>query len=148
MNLHDLSPDEGSKTEGIRVGRGRSGPRGETCGRGLKGQKKRNQIPPHFEGGQTPLYRRLPKFGFTPPNRQTVQTVNIYQLNRFDSGETVDPERLREEDLISGDDPVKLLGDGSLDVTGLTVRVHDWSSGAETALDEADGSVEPLTEQG
>lgn len=147
MNLHDLSPDAGSRTKSIRVGRGSGGRRGESCGRGEKGQKKRNTVHPYFEGGQTPLYRRVPKFGFNPPNSTTVEVINLYQLNRFDDGETVDVQRLQEEGLVDGNEAVKLLGDGNLDVEELTIQVHEWSSSAQEALEQADGDVEPLNDR-
>lgn len=144
MNLHDLSPSDGSKKEKKRPGRGRGSSHGESCGRGIKGQKKRSKVPLYFEGGQTPLYRRVPKRGFNRHQRRTVQELNVKALNRFEEGRELTPDDLREAGLVTGDDPIKLLGKGRLDVS-VTVRVHDVSSGAREKVQEAGGSVELIS---
>lgn len=148
MKLHDLSPDEGARPEGERKGRGRGANHGQKCGRGTKGQKKRNQIPVYFEGGQTPLYRRLPKFGFNPINRTSNEEVNVGQLNYFDDGDTVTPEDLLEAGIADSTESVKLLGDGELEVSDLTVNVHDVSEGARDKVQSADGTVDILSDSG
>lgn len=144
MNLHDLSPPDGSKKEKQRRGRGRGSPHGESCGRGIKGQKKRSKVPLYFEGGQTPLYRRVPKRGFTRHQRQTIQELNVKALNRFDEGRELTPEDLREAGLVEENVPIKLLGKGRLEVS-LTVRVHDVSAGAREKVQDAGGSVELIS---
>lgn len=150
MNLHDLTPPEGSNEKSERKGRGRGAPRGESGGRGTKGQKKRNTVPIYFEGGQTPIYRRFPKRGFNHYRDTETEIVNVRSLNRFNDGEEVKPERLLQEGLIVTKDSVKLLGDGELSVE-LTVRVHQASEGAIAKVEKAGGSVDCLeagTERG
>ncbi|MFP4686625.1 MAG: 50S ribosomal protein L15 [bacterium] len=145
MNLHDLSPAPGSKKGKVRRGRGLAAHRGQTGGRGEKGQKKRSKVPAYFEGGQTPLYRRLPKRGFTSLNEKSrPQVVNVDKLNKFESGTEVTVELLRENGLIKGSGPVKLLGRGSLEVE-LTVCVDSASASAREKVEEAGGRVELLT---
>lgn len=141
MNLHDLSPSEGSQSEKQRRGRGRGSPHGESAGRGTKGQKKRSKVPLYFEGGQTPFYRRVPKRGFNRHRRRALQEVNVQSLNRFDDDRELTPEDLREAGLTDADSPVKLLGKGSLEVS-LTVHVHAVSSGAREKVEQAGGTVE------
>lgn len=148
MKLHDLSPAKGSRRDSVRRGRGGAARRGEKSGSGTKGQKKRNQVPIYFEGGQTPLYRRLPKRGFHSINSTTYQVVNLYQLNRFDDGEEINPDVLREAGLIDGDDPVKILGEGNLDVKSLEIEVHALSSSARGQIEEANGSIDILSTPG
>ncbi len=144
MKLHDLSPDPGSRKKKIRRGRGRAARRGEKSGRGTKGQKKRSSVPGYYEGGQTPLYRRLPKRGFRPPNQQkNIQVVNISQLNRFDSGELVDPEKLLAAGLVKKPFPIKLLGDGQME-QALTIQVHAASKSAAEKISQAGGKLELL----
>lgn len=146
MKLHDLSPDDGSKPEKDRKGRGRGSSSGQKCGTGTKGQKKRNKVPVYFEGGQTPIYRRLPKFGFNPINRTEYEEVNVSQLNYFDEGDDVTPEDLFEANFVDSTEPIKLLGDGDLDVSSLTIEVHAVSSGAEEKVRDADGTVDLLND--
>lgn len=143
--LQDLRPAEGSKTESTRRGRGYgSGKGGHECGRGTKGQRARSGNKPKvgFEGGQTPIWRRFPKHGFTNPNKKHHQWVNVYQLNRYPEGETIDPERLLQDGLINGlRDGLKILGKGDLDVA-LTVSAHHFSSGAREKIEQAGGEVQ------
>ncbi len=145
MKLHDLSPAPGSKKKKLRKGRGRGARRGETAGRGTKGQKKRSNVPTYFEGGQTPIYRRLPKRGFRPPHKDRLpaEIVNISDLNRFPEAAEVTPRELLDAGLIGKAYPVKLLGDGELEV-GLTVRVHAASESASRKVEKAGGNLQLL----
>ena len=142
MKLHHLKPAEGSKKARIRVGRGEGGRRGKTAGRGTKGTKARNTVPAWFEGGQMPLYRRLPKLkGFKNRNRVEYTVVNIQRLNDFRSGTTVGPDELRSRGLAKKRGPVKILGEGEL-TKELNVKAHAFSVGAVAAIQAAGGTVE------
>lgn len=142
MQLHHLRPAEGSKKRKIRVGRGESGRRGKTAGRGTKGLKARSKVRQGFEGGQTPLQRRIPKLkGFTNPNRVEFTVVNVERLGDFDAGATVSPEELREAGLVKKRGRVKVLGQGDLNVA-LTVKAHAFSIGAADKIKAAGGSIE------
>jgi large subunit ribosomal protein L15 len=147
MDLSNLQPPEGATTEKTRVGRGEGSGHGKTCGHGMKGQKARSGRDPHprFEGGQTPIYRRLPKYGFNNPNSDRVAVFNVGKLDAiFDDGDVVDVETLRERDFLSGQfDAVKILGDGELQ-TELTVQVHRFSDSAREKIEDAGGSVEVI----
>ncbi len=144
MKLHDLSPAAGSNDDKIRKGRGCGARKGEKCGLGNKGQKKRSQVPIYYEGGQTPIYRRFPKRGFTPPGGKVrPQIVNVKSLERFEANTEVTPELLKENGLIRDTEEVKLLGDGKLETT-LTVSVHQVSEGARQKVESAGGEVELL----
>ncbi|MEY4577705.1 MAG: hypothetical protein RL701_2408 [Pseudomonadota bacterium] len=125
-----------------RVGRGHGSGWGTTAGRGSKGQYARNTVRPGFEGGQTPLYRRLPKIGFKNPFSSNVVVVNLEQLKRFDAGSTVEIETLTGSGLVKGAfDKVKILGDGALD-RALTVRAHAFSARAKEQIESAGGKAE------
>ena len=100
MKLHELTPSEGSRFSRRRIGRGDSSGQGKTSGRGQKGQKARGKVRVGFEGGQMPLYRRIPKRGFTNINRKEYAVVNLDGLNRFDDGAEVTPESLKEAGLV------------------------------------------------
>jgi large subunit ribosomal protein L15 len=127
-----------------RVGRGPGSGWGTTAGRGQKGQYARNTVRPGFEGGQTPLYRRLPKVGFKNPFSHAVAVVNLEQLKRFDAGSTVEIATLTDSGLVKGAfDKVKILGDGELD-RALTVRAHAFSARAKEQIEKAGGKVELL----
>ncbi len=145
--LEDIKPPEGSKQSSDRLGRGYgSGQGGHEVGRGTKGQNARSggKQPVGFEGGQTPIWRRFPKVGFNNPNKKDYQWVNVKRLNRYSEGEEVDPQRLLDDGLINGlRDGLKILGDGNLNV-GLTVKAHQFSSGAKQKIEDAGGEVLPL----
>ncbi len=144
MKLHHLRPAEGSKKRKIRVGRGESGRRGKTAGRGTKGLKARSKVRQGFEGGQTPLQRRIPKLkGFRNPNREEFTVINVERLGGFDSGSTVTPDTMREAGLVKKRGKIKVLGEGDLGVA-LTVHAHAFSSGAADKIQSAGGSVEVL----
>lgn len=144
MKLHHLKPADGSKKSKIRVGRGESGRRGKTAGRGTKGIKARGSVPAWFEGGQTPIYRQLPKLkGFKNPNKEYYALINVEKLNSFRKGSTVGPEELRAKGFIKKRGRVKVLGEGEL-TKELTVRAHAFSVGAVEKIEAAGGSVEVI----
>lgn len=142
MKLHHLKPAEGSKRKRIRVGRGEGGRRGKTAGRGTKGTGARKNVPAWFEGGQMPLYRRLPKLkGFKNRNRVEYTVVNVERLAEYAAGSIVGPEELRARGLAKKRGPIKILGQGDLDKE-LTVKAHAFSVGAVEAIKAAGGTVE------
>ena len=130
-----------------RVGRGQGSGLGKTAGRGGKGQKARtgNMRFEGFEGGQSPLQRRLPKFGFNSPNRLEYAVVNLDQLAGFKAGETVDEAALRKVGLVKGThwDGIKVLGQGELK-TKLTIKAHKFSGTAKEAISKAGGTAEEI----
>lgn len=147
MRIHDVH--QGTKRKHRkRVGRGPSSGHGKTCGRGHKGFGSRsgNSTPDYYEGGQMPLYRRVPKRGFTNGRfRKTPRTVNVSALSVFEAGSTVGPQQLLERRVIRKltPDGVKILGDGELTVK-LTVQAHAFSTAARAKIEAAGGSVEIL----
>ena len=144
MKLHHLKPAPGSRRDRTRVGRGEGGHGCKTAGRGTKGAKARKNMPLWFEGGQMPLYRRLPKLrGFKRPEKEAFAVVNVERLNEFRAGATVGPEELRSRGLVKKRGRVKVLGEGELD-KGLTVRAHAFSVGAVERIQAAGGTVEVI----
>ncbi|MGD8237378.1 MAG: 50S ribosomal protein L15 [Armatimonadota bacterium] len=149
MKLSDLKPAAGSKRKRRRVGRGISAGQGKTCGRGQKGQKARTNVRPGFEGGQTPLYRRLPKLrGQTNRamnigiHRKRYAVVNVGQLERFEANADVTPESLRAAGLVKGrSHGVRILGKGELSKP-LAVVADGFSAGAEAKIRAAGGTTE------
>jgi large subunit ribosomal protein L15 len=144
--LHNLKAPFGASQKKKRVGRGQGSGLGKTAGRGGKGQKARsgNMHFEGFEGGQSPLQRRLPKFGFNPPNRVRYAVVNLGDLARFDAGATVDEESLRARGLVKGRcDGIKILANGELGKK-LTIKAHRFSASAKDAIAKAGGSAEEL----
>jgi large subunit ribosomal protein L15 len=142
MKLHHLRPAAGSKQRKIRVGRGESGRRGKTAGRGTKGQKARGAVRPGFEGGQMPLQRRLPKLkGFKNRNKEVFVVVNVDRLAEFDANGTVTPDDLRARGIAKKRGRIKILGEGELD-RALTVKAHAFSLGAAEKIRAAGGTVE------
>lgn len=143
--LSRLRPAEGAVRGKRRKGRGPGSGLGKTAGHGQKGQKARhpgNFSKLGFEGGQMPLYRRVPKRGFTNPFTKKVATVNVKDLARFDAGATVDEAALREAGLIKRKvDIIKVLGDGELE-KALNVKVHAASVTATQKIEKAGGTVE------
>lgn len=142
--LNNLSRPRNSWHRKKRVGRGQGSGLGKTAGRGGKGQKARtgNMRFEGFEGGQSPLQRRLPKFGFLAPNRKHFAVVNLGDLGHFQAGSTVDEVSLRAAGLVKGRwDGVKLLSSGALSAK-LSVRVHRVSAKAREAVEKAGGSVD------
>ncbi|MEM5606832.1 50S ribosomal protein L15 [Bacillus toyonensis] len=146
MKLHELKPAEGSRKVRNRVGRGIGSGNGKTAGKGHKGQNARSGggVRLGFEGGQTPLFRRLPKRGFTNINRKEFTIVNLSTLNRFEDGTEVTPELLLETGVISKlNDGVKILASGAVEKK-LTVKAHKFSSSAKEAIEATGGSVEVI----
>lgn len=143
LKLHHLVPAPGSKKAKIRVGRGEGGKRGKTAGRGTKGLKARSKLRPGFEGGQTPLARRLPKLpGFTPPHRQSYAVINLAALSEaFPAGSAVTPDVLHSRGLVKHRGKIKVLAEGELDHP-LTVSAHAFSATARRKIEEAGGTVE------
>jgi large subunit ribosomal protein L15 len=145
--LSRLRPAQGAVRGKRRKGRGPGSGLGKTAGHGQKGQKARhpgNFSKLGFEGGQMPLYRRIPKRGFTNPFTKSVGTVNVKDLARFDAGATVDEAALREAGLINRKvDMIKILGDGELEIA-LNVKVHAASATATQKIEKAGGTVELL----
>lgn len=144
MKLNELKPNEGSRKVRNRVGRGTSSGNGKTSGRGQKGQKARGKVRLGFEGGQMPLYRRIPKRGFTNINRKEYAIVNLDSLSAFDEGTEVTTEVLLKAGVInkvlSG---VKVLGDGQLSKK-LTVKANKFSESAVKAIEAAGGKTEVI----
>lgn len=146
MKLHELKPAEGSRKVRNRVGRGTSSGNGKTSGRGQKGQKSRSGggVRLGFEGGQTPLFRRLPKRGFTNINRKDYAVINLDVLNRFEDGTEVTPTTLIEAGIVKNEKSgIKVLGNGEL-TKKLTVKAAKFSESAKTAIEAAGGSVEVI----
>ncbi|GEN88596.1 50S ribosomal protein L15 [Oceanobacillus sp. FSL W8-0428] len=146
MKLHELKAAEGSRKERNRVGRGTSSGNGKTSGRGHKGQKARSGggVRLGFEGGQMPLFQRLPKRGFTNINRKEYAIVNLDTLNRFEEGTEVTPELLLETGVVSKlNAGVKILGKGQLEKK-LTVKAHKFSASAKEAIEAAGGQSEVI----
>lgn len=142
--LARLAPPAGAKHTERRVGRGAGSSQGKTCGRGMKGQKARNggnigKL--HFQGGQTPIQRRLPKRGFRVPFPQNVSIVNLSSLERFSAGSVVDEAALRSLRIVQDSNTVvKVLGEGQL-THKLTVKAHKFSKSAVEAIEKAGGTV-------
>lgn len=146
MKLHDLQPAEGSKKKRKRKGRGVGSGSGKTAGRGTKGQNARSGggVRPGFEGGQTPYFKRFPKYGFTNKFRTEYAEVNVKDLNRFPEGTEITPEVLVEAGLVSKiKDGVKILGDGKLDVE-LIVKAHGFTKSAAEKIEAAGGEAEVI----
>jgi large subunit ribosomal protein L15 len=158
MRLEDLKPNPGSRQKAKRVGRGIGSGHGKTATKGHKGQTARNTIRPGFEGGQTPLHRRLPRFrGFNNIFAEEFEIVNLSQLNVFEAGTVVTPELLLQKRLVrklsvekneAGEvtkvvGKVKVLGDGELD-RALTVKAHKFSKSAQDKLAASGGAAEVI----
>ncbi len=146
MKLHEMKYTEGSRRDRFRVGRGVGSGNGKTSGRGQKGQNARSGggVSLGFEGGQTPLYRRLPKRGFTNFTRKEYAIVNVSTLNNFDEGTVVTPELLVATGIIKKTlDGVKILGDGELEKK-LTVKANKFSQSAQAAIEKVGGTVEVI----
>ena len=146
MNLSELRPAEGSKySDNFRRGRGHGSGNGKTAGKGHKGQKARSGAPrPGFEGGQMPLYRRLPKRGFTNRNSKEIVGINVDALNRFEDGAEVSIVTLVQAGVVSNPkDGVKILGNGEL-TKKLNVKATAFSAGAEEKIKALGGTVEVI----
>lgn len=146
MNLSNLQPAEGSKhSHNFRKGRGHASGNGKTAGKGHKGQKARSGAPrPGFEGGQMPLYRRIPKRGFTNRNTKEIVGINVDALEIFDNDAVVSIETLMEVGIVKNPkDGVKILGDGTL-TKKLTVKANAFSAGAKDKIEALGGIAEVI----
>ena len=146
MKLHTMYPNEGARHSRKRVGRGTGSGHGKTACKGHKGQNARSGggVRPGFEGGQTPLFKRLPKRGFTNVNHKEYAVVNVEDLNVFENGAVVTIENLQEKGLVKKVyDGVKVLGNGKLD-KNLTVKANKFSKTAEAAITSAGGTIEVI----
>ena len=146
MKLNEMTYTEGARRESKRIGRGHGSGNGKTAGKGHKGQNARSGggVRLGFEGGQTPLSRRLPKRGFTNFNRKEFAIVNVESLNVFEEGTVVTPELLKETGLVKKElDGVKVLGNGEL-TKKLTVQANKFSASAITVIEQAGGKAEVI----
>jgi len=146
MKLGELKPADGATTKGWRRGRGHGSGNGKTAGRGHKGQRSRagSGGKVGFEGGQMPLYRRLPKRGHTCRNTKEIVAINVQMLNVFNDGDMVDIAALKAKGLVSNPrDGVKILGNGTIDKK-LTVKVHQFSQTAAEKINSAGGKAEVI----
>ena len=146
MKLHELKPAEGSRKVRNRVGRGIGSGNGKTSGKGHKGQNARSGggVRPGFEGGQNPLFRRIPKRGFTNINRKEYAIVNLEALNRFEDGAEVTAAVLLETGIVSNEKAgIKVLGHGTLSKK-LTVKANKFSASAKEAIENAGGTIEVI----
>ena len=146
MKLHELKPNPGSSKNRKRLGRGTATGQGTTAGRGMNGQKSRSGggVRPGFEGGQMPLYRRLPKRGFTNIFGTQFAEINVEMLNKFEDGAEITPELLKSEGIIKKQlDGVKVLGNGEL-AKKLTVKAHKFSKSAVEKIEAAGGKAEVI----
>ncbi len=146
MDLSNLRPAEGSKqSNNFRVGRGHGSGNGKTAGKGHKGQKARSGAPrPGFEGGQMPLYRRIPKRGFTNRNTKEIVGINVSALEKFDNGAEVTVETLMASGVVSNPkDGVKILGNGEL-TKKLTVKANAFSEAAKAKIEAVGGTCEVI----
>ena len=146
MELSNLSPAEGSRqSDNFRKGRGHGSGNGKTAGKGHKGQKARSGAPrPGFEGGQMPLYRRLPKRGFKNRNTKEIVSINVSALERFENEAVVDVNALIEAGIVKNPrDGVKILGNGEL-TKKLTVKVDAYSESAKEKIEALGGTAEVI----
>ena len=145
MKLHELSPAPGSTKEVKRIGRGHGSGNGKTAGKGHKGQKARSGAPrPGFEGGQMPLYRRLPKRGFKCRNSKEIIGINLSALEKFDNDTVVSVDTLIEAGIVKNPrDGVKILGNGEL-TKKLTVKVNAFSESAKSKIEALGGTCEVI----
>ena len=144
MKLNELKPAAGSRSKRLRKGRGLSSGHGFTSGRGTKGQKAHGKTRLGFEGGQMPLYRQIPKRGFTNINRKEYAIVNLSTLDRFEDGTEVTPQLLMESGIVKNlKSGVKVLGNGKL-TKKLTVKANKFSASAVSAIEAAGGKAEVM----
>ena len=146
MDLSNLRPAEGSKhSDNFRRGRGHGSGNGKTAGKGHKGQKARSGAPrPGFEGGQMPLYRRIPKRGFTCRNSKEIVSVNVSALERFENDTVVTVDTLIEAEIVKNPrDGVKILGNGEL-TKKLTVQANAFSASAKEKIEALGGNAEVI----
>ena len=146
MKLHELRAAPGATKAPKRKGRGTATGQGKTAGRGMNGQKSRSGggVRPGFEGGQMPLYRRIPKRGFTNIWRTEYTVLNVEDLNRFEEGTVVTPELIKEAGMAKQvKDGIKILGNGNIE-KNLTVQAHKFSKTAVEKIEAAGGKAEVI----
>jgi len=146
LRLHELRPPEGAVKKPKRKGRGTATGQGKTAGRGMNGQNSRSggRTRPGFEGGQMPLYRRIPKRGFTNIWRKEYTILNVDDLNVFDAGTVITPELLKEKGLAKhAANGIKILGEGDLEKS-VTVKAHKFSKTAVEKIEQAGGKAEVI----
>jgi large subunit ribosomal protein L15 len=145
MELHDLKPAPGSRKARKRVGRGKAAGQGKTAGRGTKGQLARSKVRVGFEGGQNPIFKRMPfRRGFTNIFKTRYEVVNVKQLAQLDVDEPITPEFLVDRGITRGPEfPLKILGEGEID-KAVTVRAHKFSESARSKIEAAGGTVEVI----
>jgi len=149
MQLHDLKPNEGSKKERKRIGRGPGSGSGKTAGRGTKGQNARSGggVRQYHQGGNLPIFRKLPFLrgeGFTPLNRTRYSEVNLDALKEFKAGSEVTPESMKAAGLLKNEKkPIKIMGRGEIDVA-LNIKAHKVTEGARQKIEKAGGTVETI----
>ena len=146
IELSNLRPAKGSvKSNNFRRGRGHGSGNGKTAGKGHKGQKARSgRTRPGFEGGQMPLYRRIPKRGFTCPNHKEITSINLSELERFEDGAVVTVDTLVETGIVRNPkDGVKILGNGEI-TKKLTVKVNGFSASAKEKIEAIGGTAEVI----
>jgi large subunit ribosomal protein L15 len=146
MDLSNLSPAKGSvQSDNFRRGRGHGSGNGKTAGKGHKGQKARSGAPrPGFEGGQMPLFRRIPKRGFKNRNTKDIVSINVSVLDRFDNGTVIDAELLKNTGIVKNSrDGIKVLGNGEL-TKKLVVKAASFSASAKEKIEAAGGSCEVI----
>ncbi len=146
MKLYELTPAPGSKKEGFRKGRGHGSGNGKTAGRGHKGQNARSGggVRPGFEGGQMPLYRRLPKRGFTNIFAKDYVAINVEKLEKFENGAVVDAQALKDAGVISKiQDGVVIMGRGEI-TKSLTVKAVRFTESAKEKIEKAGGKAEVI----
>lgn len=146
MKLHEMKYTEGARTVKKRIGRGHGSGNGKTAGKGQKGQNSRSGggVRLGFEGGQTPIFRRIPKRGFTNFTRKEFAIVNVESLNIFDNGAEITPVMLIEAGLVKKElDGIKILGDGALDKK-LVVKANKFSKSAVAIIEQAGGKAEVI----
>ena len=146
MKLHEMKYTEGARRNSKRIGRGQGSGHGKTAGKGNKGQNARSGggVALGFEGGQTPIWRRLPKRGFTNFTRKEYSIVNVELLNQFEEGTEVTPELLKQAGLVRKElDGIKILGVGELQKK-LTVKANKFSKSAVEAIEKAGGKAEVI----
>ena len=145
MKISELKPARGAVKRRKIVGKGPGSGHGKTATRGNKGQNSRTGggVRPGFEGGQTPLYRKLPIRGFNNSRRVSYDVINVEQLSAFENGSTVTPEEMKKKGLIKGTDPIKILGNGDLKAK-LTVKANAFSASAIEKIKAAGGATEVL----
>ena len=147
MYLNELKPAEGSTFKAFRKGRGHGSGNGKTAGRGHKGQNARSGggVRPGFEGGQMPLYRRIPKRGSHCINHKEIVAINVSHLNVFKDGDTIDIAALKSKGLVSNPrDGVKILGNGELNIKNIVVKVNLFSKSAIEKIEAVGGKAEVI----